>query len=44
MRQFSKEVTLYLQYLEEKSLLEQYGHTSILTFEEWKSIKAKFEH
>ena len=27
------------QYIYEKSLLEQYGHRSITTFEEWLEIK-----
>ena len=31
--------TSYEKYLEEKALLEAYGHTSIITYEEWKVIK-----
>lgn len=30
---------LYNQYIMEKSMLEQYGHTSVLTYEKWKSLK-----
>lgn len=30
---------LFSQYLIEKSILEQYGHTSTLTFDEWKKVK-----
>ena len=28
------------QYIYEKSLIEQYGHKSIITFEEWLEIKS----
>ena len=31
--------TSYEKYLEEKASLEAYGHTSIITYEEWKEIK-----
>lgn len=31
----------YEQYLYEKSLLESYGHTSVITYEEWVDIKLK---
>ena len=31
--------TSYEKYLEEKDSLEAYGHTSIITYEEWKKIK-----
>ena len=31
--------TSYEKYLEEKALLEAYGYTSIITYEEWKEIK-----
>ena len=31
--------TSYEKYLEEKALLEAYGHTSIIIYEEWKVIK-----
>ena len=27
------------KYIYEKSLLEQYGHQSVITFEEWMEIK-----
>lgn len=30
---------LYRKYEEEKSLLETYGHVSILTYEEWLETK-----
>lgn len=33
--------TSYKKYLEEKALLEAYGHTSVITYEEWKKIKAE---
>ena len=29
------------QYIYEKSLIEQYGYQSIITFEEWLEIKGK---
>ena len=32
---------LYNQYIYEKSLLEFYGHQSVVTFEEWLTIKNK---
>lgn len=31
--------TSYEKYLQEKVLLEAYGHTSVITYEEWKEIK-----
>ena len=31
--------TSYEKYLQEKALLEAYGHTSVITYEEWKQIK-----
>lgn len=34
-----KQENLKNQYIYEKSLLEQYGHCSIITFEEWLEIK-----
>ena len=35
--------TSYEKYLEEKALLEAYGHTSVITYEEWKEIKEEEE-
>lgn len=32
-------MALYEQYLEEKATLEAYGHTSVVTYEEWLEIK-----
>ena len=34
-----KRARLENQYLYEKSLLEMYGHRSVITFEEWLEIK-----
>lgn len=31
--------TSYAQYLYEKSILEAYGYSSIITYEEWVNIK-----
>lgn len=31
--------TSYEKYLQEKARLEAYGHTSVITYEEWKEIK-----
>ena len=32
---------LYNQYIYEKSLVEMWGHQSVVTFEEWLEIKKK---
>ena len=32
---------LYQQYIYEKSLVEMWGHQSVVTFEEWLKIKKK---
>lgn len=35
----NKEIELYNRFLDEKAILERFGHTSVVTFKEWCKIK-----